>query len=54
MTEKEMQLFKELFSKYCRQEINRGLCTEDTCFLCPINAAYEKIFKKAIDDSEED
>lgn len=36
--------FKELFSKYCRQEINAGHCADDSCEFCPINRAYAEIF----------
>ncbi len=44
MSEEDITQFKELFSKYCRQEINAGHCTDDSCELCPINRAYEEIF----------
>lgn len=53
MTEKENAIFKELFSKYCRQEINKGHC-EYGCDLCPVNSAYDEIFYKFNDDEEED
>lgn len=29
MNKQEMQAFRELFSKYCRQEINKGHCESD-------------------------
>ena len=54
MTEEELQLFKELFSKYCRQEINSGHCAEDSCELCHVNSAYDEIFHKFSDKSEDE
>lgn len=54
MTEQEKQTFKELFSKYCRQEMNKGHCTGDTCEWCPINKAYDEIFYLFADDEEEE
>lgn len=29
MNKQEMQAFRELFSKYCRQEINKGHCESE-------------------------
>lgn len=46
MTEQELQQFKALFSQYCRQEMNDGKCVADGCDLCPVNRAYEEIFKE--------
>ena len=54
MTEEELQLFKELFSKYCRKEINKGHCAEDSCELCPVNAAYDEIFHKFANEPEDE
>lgn len=54
MTEEELQLFKELFSKYCRQEISKGHCTDDSCELCPVNSAYDEIFYKFADEPEDE
>ena len=54
MTEKELRLFKELFSKYCRHEINKGHCVEDSCELCPVNSAYDEIFHKFADEQEDE
>lgn len=54
MTNEEKQTFKELFSKYCRQEMNKGHCTGDTCEWCPINKAYDEIFYLFADDEDEE
>ena len=43
MTNAEMKEFKKMFSKYCRDQINKGNCTEDTCEWCPIQAAYNEV-----------
>ena len=43
MTNAEMKEFKKMFSKYCRDQINKGNCTEDTCEWCPIQAAYDDV-----------
>lgn len=43
MTNDEMRAFKTLFGKYCRNEINLGHCTGDTCEWCPIQKAYEEV-----------
>ena len=53
MTGQEMQTFKELFSKYCRQEINKGHCEADSCDICSINNAYEEIFDRFADTEDE-
>lgn len=45
MTNTEMKEFKEMFSKYCKDQINKGNCTGDTCEFCPIGVAYEEIEK---------
>lgn len=44
MNKQEMQAFRELFSKYCRQEINKGHC----------ESAYDEIFNRFSDDEEDD
>lgn len=36
MNKQEMQAFRELFSKYCRQEINKGHCESDGCEFCSL------------------
>lgn len=41
MNKQEMQAFRELFSKYCRQEINKGHCESDGCEFCSVNSAYD-------------
>ena len=38
MNKQEMQAFRELFSKYCRQEINKGHCESDGCEFCSVNS----------------
>ena len=52
MTTEEKVTFKDLFRKYCRQEINKGYCDADNCEFCPIDKAYEEIFDKSNDDEE--
>ena len=54
MTAEEKSTFKELFGKYCRQEVNKGHCEADTCEWCPINKAYDEIFYEFEDDEEEE
>ena len=54
MTEKEKETFKELFGKYCRQEINKGHCDGVECNWCPIDKAYNEIFYLFNEDAEED
>ena len=46
--------FRELFSKYCRQEINKGHCESDGCEFCSVNSAYDEIFNRFSDDEEDD
>lgn len=43
MTKAEMKEFKKMFGKYCRDQINKGNCTEDTCEWCSIQAAYNEV-----------
>ena len=50
MNKQEMQAFRELFSKYCRQEINKGHCESDGCEFCSVNSAYDEIFNRFSDD----
>ena len=54
MNKQEMQAFRELFSKYCRQEINKGHCESDGCEFCSVNSAYDEIFNRFSDDEEDD
>ena len=54
LTPAEKQTFKELFSKYCRQEMNKGHCTGSECEWCPINKAYDEIFYLFADDEDEE
>ena len=54
MTEKETEKFKALFSKYCRGEINKNYCSDGDCEFCPVNRAYEQIFRAAGEPEEED
>lgn len=44
MNAKEVSQFKELFAQYCREMESSSSCIPDTCDICPINAAYKKIF----------
>lgn len=54
LTAEEKATFKMLFSKYCRQEVNKGHCTGDTCEWCPINKAYDEIFYLFNDEDEDE
>lgn len=54
MNKQEMQAFRELFSKYCRQEINKGHCESDGCEFCSVNSTYDEIFNRFSDDEEDD
>ena len=54
ITEKEKEIFKELFGKYCRQEINKCHCSGDECNWCPIDKAYNEIFYRLNDCMEDD
>ena len=45
MTDEELAVFKSMFRAYCRREINRGVCSADSCEFCPIQEAYEEICK---------
>jgi hypothetical protein len=54
MNKQEMQAFRELFSKYCRQEINKGHCESDGCEFCSVDSAYDEIFNRFSDDEEDD
>lgn len=53
MSREEMQVFRELFSKYCRQEINKGHCEVDCCDICPVNNAYDEIFNRFADEDDD-
>lgn len=44
MKTQDIQKFKSLFSQYCREEINKGKCSDDYCMYCPIAKAYQEIF----------
>lgn len=50
----ERKAFRKLFSKYCRQEINKGHCESDGCEFCSVNSAYDEIFNRFSDDEEDD
>lgn len=54
LTPEETAQFKQLFSKFCRGEINAGKCDADGCELCPVNRAYDEIFDSLDDYLEED
>ena len=54
MTKEEKSTFKELFGKYCRQEVDKGHCEADTCEWCPINKAYNEIFDDFNDEEEQE
>lgn len=54
LTVEDWQKFKELFSKYCGQEINKGHCPDGSCSTCPVNAAYSEIFSECEDEADND
>lgn len=54
LTPEETTQFKQLFSKFCRGEMNAGKCDDDSCELCPVNRAYTEIFDSLDDTLEED
>ena len=54
MTRKEIQDFKTLFRKYCREEISKERCTPDTCDICKVNNAYEEIFDRLSEGEDDD
>ena len=54
MNETELQVFKILFSKYCRCEVNDGHCTDGDCEFCPVNQAYERIFNSKKQEEEKE
>ena len=54
LTPEEKAEFKRLFSKYCRQEVNKGHCNGGECEWCPINKAYDEIFYLFNDDEDEE
>ena len=49
MHENDIQEFKNLFSEYCRNEVNQGHCDKGDCTFCPVNEAYERIFHESED-----
>lgn len=50
----DMELFKQMFSKYCHNEIEAGHCDSFYgCGNCPINAAYNEIFGTWNDDEQD-
>lgn len=54
LTEQEKAIFRQLFSKYYRQEEILGHCDADYCELCPVNQAYDEIFHKFNSDKDND
>lgn len=54
LTSEEKEEFKRLFSKYCRQEMNKGHCAGNECNWCPIDKAYNEIFYLFADDEDDD
>lgn len=54
LTEQEKATFRQLFSKYCRQEEILGHCEADYCELCPVNQAYDEIFHKFNTDKDDE
>lgn len=44
MTNENKNNFKQLFSQYCQEELDRGHCSDGDCAFCPINRAYQEIF----------
>ena len=50
----DKELFKQMFSEYCRSEINAGHCDDGDCQWCVVNMAWDKIFCCDEEDCEED
>ena len=50
----DKELFKQMFSQYCRSEINAGHCEEHDCQWCAVNMAWDRIFCCDEEDCEED
>lgn len=48
------ELFKQMFSEYCRSEINAGHCDEYDCQWCAVNMAWDKIFCTEEDYEDEE
>ena len=46
------ELFKQMFSEYCKSEIAKGNCVEDCCEFCCVGQAWDRIFK--YEEYEED
>lgn len=46
--------FEQLFSQYCREQVNEGQCTDGDCQWCSVNKAYEKIFEGKEKEEEEE
>lgn len=40
----DRELFKQMFSEYCRSEVASGNCNEYDCEWCPVNMAWNRIF----------
>ena len=50
----DKELFKQMFSEYCRNEVNAGHCDDGDCQWCAVNMAWDKIFCCDEEDCEED
>lgn len=50
----DKELFKQMFSEYCRSEVNAGHCEDGDCQWCAVNMAWDKIFRCDEEDCEED
>lgn len=48
------ELFKQMFSEYCKSEVNAGRCGEYDCQWCAVNMAWDKIFCSEEDYEDED
>lgn len=40
----DKELFKQMFSEYCQNEVNAGRCDDGDCQWCAVNMAWDKIF----------
>lgn len=50
LSKSEQDIMRRLFTKYCRSEIEKGMCQEGDCEYCSIDGAYDRMFNLTNDD----
>lgn len=50
----DMELFKQMFSEFCSNEVKDGNCDGAYCGACCVGQAWERIFWEDEQDYEED